>query len=220
MALRISVDLDGLRWADLFRFVDLARNGGIEPDDQVDVITYGSDPLSVSLSARIYPGADTFSALESGLGGSEVTGGNEGALAVAPPPPSAPPAGNSFGYEAPHERPGGPPPNFPSFDPHADRVASAGNGSAFAAYQNQPDRSAPAGNGTSFPPFEGQPDRLPSSSPNGQSFAGFETVFDRSNKEAGGPPAVDSPYMEEFARLQEGLMRPVRRGDDGRHDRG
>jgi hypothetical protein len=220
MALRISVDLDGLRWADLFRFVDLARNGGIEPDDQVDVITYGSDPLSVSLSARIYPGADTFSALEADLVG-DGAHRNEGTLAVTPPPVGGPPAPTSFGYEAPHERPSGPPPNFPSFDPHADRVAPAANGSAFAAYQNQPDRSVAASNGSAFPPFEGQPDRLASSSQNGQSFAGFETVFDRSNKDGGGAPAaVDSPYMEEFARLQEGLMRPVRRGDEARHDRG
>jgi hypothetical protein len=223
MALRISVDLDGLRWADLFRFVDLARNGGIEPDDQVDVITYGSDPLSVSLSARIYPGADAFAALDADLGGHDPVGRSDGPLSLAPPV-SPPP---SFGYETSHDRPTAPSSNgshYPAFDPHTERVApaAAANGSAFAAYQNQPERPGPVGsNGSQFPPFDSQPDRLPPAPPGGQGFPGFETVFDRGGKEPGANSGVDTPYLEEFARLQEGLIRPaVRRGDESRHDRG
>src|SRR5215471_12407218 len=120
MALRISVDLDGLRWADLYRFVDLARNGGIEPDDQVDVITYGSDPLSVSLSARIYPGADAFAGLDADVPASEPPGRHDGPLAVAPV--SGPLSAPTFGYETQHDRPAVPP-NFPTFEGHNDRVA-------------------------------------------------------------------------------------------------
>lgn len=224
MALRISVDLDGLRWADLFRFVDLARSGGIEADDQVDVITYGSDPLSVSLSARIYPGADAFAALDSDGRGREpsLTRG-DGPPALAAVPPSAPPPG-AFGYENSHDRPTAPPANGSSYPAFDDRQAppNGANGSAFAAYQNQPERvPSGGGNGAQFPPFDNQGERLPAAAPNGQGFAGFETVFDRSGKEQGGTNGVDTPYMEEFARLQEGLIRPVvRRGDENRLDRG
>ncbi|MBL7489553.1 hypothetical protein I6A60_39675 [Frankia sp. AgB1.9] len=216
MALRISVDLDGLRWADLFRFVDLARNGGIGPDDQVDVITYGSDPMSVSLSARIFPQTDGFLAVEPD-GGSD-------ALRSSPLSISAAPATNGsapFGYEsapdrsapsngshypafdnAPPERPSSPPPSYPAYDAPADRGAPQQGGNHYPSFDN------------------GQPDRLPGGG-GGSPYAGFEPAFDRGapGKELPGGNPADSPYIEEFARLQEGLMRQVRRNDEVRPER-
>ncbi|WP_239307889.1 MULTISPECIES: hypothetical protein [unclassified Frankia] len=225
MALRISVDLDGLRWADLFRFVDLARNGGIGPEDQVDVITYGSDPLSVSLSARIYP-SDSFGPGDQELGNEAA--GRSSAPAGTPPVATASPNGSSFGYdvtpgergaaangahypafEAPGERPGPSTPSLPSF----------------GGYDGQGDRGGPpAASGTHYPAFDGQGgDRIGPGGAGGQ-FAGFEPVFDRQGgvKEpgAGGQGQVESPYIEEFARLQEGLMRQARRPEEVRPERG
>ncbi|WP_250285734.1 hypothetical protein [Frankia sp. CiP1_Cm_nod2] len=238
MALRISVDLDGLRWADLFRFVDLARNGGIGADDQVDVITYGNDPLSVSLSARIYPPADAFGSGEPEPGGEPAGRTSVPAIGAAPPSSN----GSSFGYdppadergpngngahypsfEAPSERPApGPPPNLPSFS---------------GGYDGQGERGAPpTAVATHYPSFDGQPERLGPGGVGGQ-FAGFEPVFDRQGGALQGgalqggikepvpggpglPGPVDSPYVEEFARLQEGLMRQVRRPDEVRPERG
>ena len=222
MALRISVDLDGLRWADLFRFVDLARNGGIGPDDQVDVITYGSDPMSVSLSARIYPASDAFLSMENELGSGDAAGRVGSPLAVNPPNPAS--NGSSFGYDASPER--GASANgahYPSFENTPERpAANPGNGlpSYGPAYDQQIDRNAPgAAGGAHYPAFDGQPERMPGAP--GQ-FAGFETVYDRTaapkEQPNQGAPA-DSPYIEEFARLQEGLMRQVRRSDEVRPDR-
>jgi hypothetical protein len=214
MALRISVDLDGLRWADLFRFVDLARNGGIGPDDTVDVITYGSDPMSVSLSARISAQNDNFLSVEPDSGVE--------ALRSAPLSISAGPSSNGsspFGYDSATDR--GASANglhYPSFDPSADRSGGAGgNGMTnyASAYEAPADRAA--GPGGHYPPFDGnQSDRL-----GGGQYAGFEPMFDRGQpaKDHGGAPGGDSPYIEEFARLQEGLMRQVRRNDEVRPER-
>jgi hypothetical protein len=157
MALRISVDLDGLRWADLFRFVDLARSGGVGPDDQVDVISYGSDSLATSLSARIYPSAEGLLAAAGAFDSS----------ASNPPPSQVEPPTRDSGLPSP-------------------------------------------------PPL----------SSNGQHFAPFEPTFERSSASKsrgeglGQPPHVESPYVDEFTRLQEGLMRPVRRVEDAGSDRG
>jgi len=222
MALRISVDLDGLRWADLFRFVDLARNGGISADDQVDVITYGSDPLSVSLSARIYPPAEGFlSSLEHELpAGEQASRGN--VPAVAPPPPASP-AGGSFGYDAPPERASQNGAHYPAFEP-GDRPG-AQNLPSFNGYdagEQRPPAPSPNG-GSHYPAFDPQTERINPGNGGGQ-FAGFEPVFDRNGnakEPAPGPAAgADSPYLEEFARLQEGLMRQVRRPDEVRPERG
>jgi hypothetical protein len=220
MALRISVDLDGLRWADLFRFVDLARNGGISADDQVDVITYGSDPLSVSLSARIYPASEAFlSSLDHDLAGSEpASRGN--VPAVAPPPPAVNGAG--FGYDQVPERPGANGAHYPAFE-GGDRPGG-GNLPAFNGYEPGEQRPpAPAPNGGHYPSFDPQTERLSPGNGGGQ-FAGFEPVFDRNGNakdpSAGAQGQVDSPYLEEFARLQEGLMRQVRRPDEARPERG
>jgi hypothetical protein len=222
MALRISVDLDGLRWADLFRFVDLARNGGIGPDDQVDVITYGSDPMSVSLSARIYPASDAFLSMDTELGSGEGVGRVGSPLAVNPP--SSTSNGSSFGYDPASDR--GTASNgahYPSFESTPERPA-ANAGSQLPGYgpgyDHQTDRnSQPAANGAHYPAFDAQPDRMAAAP--GQ-FGGFETVYDRT-AQAKEPQnqgaATDSPYIEEFARLQEGLMRQVRRGDEVRPDR-
>lgn len=221
MALRISVDLDGLRWADLFRFVDLARNGGIGPDDQVDVISYGSDPMSVSLSARIYPASDGFLSTEQPeLGSRDGMGGAPLSLGSG--------SGPTFGYDSAGER--GPSQNgthYPAFDNGADRTAQSSSPPAYGpGYEGQGDRGAPPpppppppANGSHYPAFDGQQDRMQNQ---GGQFAGFEPVFDRS---AGGKEQPipggggDSPYVEEFARLQEGLMRQVRRDGEGRPDR-
>jgi hypothetical protein len=223
MALRISVDLDGLRWADLFRFVDLARNGGISADDQVDVITYGSDPMSVSLSARIYPATDSFLSMDTDTGSSDSLGRAGAPLAVAPPSPN----GSPFGYDSAVDR--GPSANgshYPAFENPPERPATPGGSglpSYAQPYDHSPERPVPpSANGAHYPSFDGQADRLPTAAP-GQ-FAGFETVYDRNQgaKEPAGPaggPGVESPYVEEFARLQEGLMRQVRRSDEGRPDR-
>jgi hypothetical protein len=223
MALRISVDLDGLRWADLFRFVDLARNGGISADDQVDVITYGSDPLSVSLSARIYPPSEGFlSSLDHELPSAEpVSRGN--VPAVAPPP--AAPGGPTFGYDGPSERapaPGGGT-HYPAFE-SSDRPAGTPNLPGFNGYEpGEPRPPAPSPNGGHYPAFDPQTERINPGNGGGQ-FAGFEPVFDRNGNakdpSAGAQGPVDSPYLEEFARLQEGLMRQVRRPDEVRPDRG
>lgn len=223
MALRISVDLDGLRWADLFRFVDLARNGGIGPDDQVDVITYGSDPMSVSLSARIYPASDAFLSMENELSSGESVGRVGAALAVNPPSPPA--NGSSFGYDpAPERGVAANGSHYPSFENTPERPP-ANQGNALPAYgpgyDQQLDRSPPGvSNGSHYPAFDGQSERMPAAAP-GQ-FAGFETVYDRT-AQAKEPPNQgapgDSPYIEEFARLQEGLMRQVRRSDEVRPDR-
>jgi hypothetical protein len=222
MALRISVDLDGLRWADLFRFVDLARNGGIGAEDQVDVITYGSDPLSVSLSARIYPPADAFAPGETDGSEASGRGGSSGAPAngsqssngssFAYDPPAADRAGSAAGthypaFEAPGERTGQAAPGLPSF----------GGG-----YDAPPERNAaPQPNSAHYPAFDTGGDRMAAG---GGQFAGFEPVFDRQGgpKESGAPAPgqIDSPYIEEFARLQEGLMRQVRRPDEVRPERG
>ncbi len=224
MALRISVDLDGLRWADLFRFVDLARSGGIGADDQVDVITYGSDPMSVSLSARIYPASDSFLAMDADAGSGDSLARVGAPLAVNPPSPSS--NGSPFGYDAPVER--GASANgshYPAFENSSERPPAASGGGVPAyppSYDHNPDRQSPqAANGGHYPSFDGQPERLPAAPP-GQ-FAGFETVYDRNQTakepvgQAGG--GVESPYVEEFARLQEGLMRQVRRSDEVRPDR-
>jgi hypothetical protein len=219
MALRISVDLDGLRWADLFRFVDLARNGGISAEDQVDVITYGSDPMSVSLSARIYPATESFLSSEQ----PEASGdGLRGApLSIAPG--SAAPNGSGFAYDGGSAERNGAQngTHYPAFDNGQDRAGAGGGGSLppyGPGYDAPTDRGGPAPGGH-YPAFDGQPDRM---SPNGGGqFAGFEP-FDRSGpgKEPGGAPGqVESPYIEEFARLQEGLMRQVRRTDEVRPDR-
>jgi hypothetical protein len=219
MALRISVDLDGLRWADLYRFVDLARNGGIGPDDQVDVITYGSDPMSVSLSARIYPASDSFL--------SDVPEVGSGDSLRSPPlsisPSSAGSNGSTFGYDSQSDRSGSANgSHYPAFDGQPDRSSPAAGGnlpSYGSGYDSAADRTAPApANGSHYPAFDGQPDRLPAA---GGQFAGFEPVFDRSaqpKEPSGTPGPAESPYIEEFARLQEGLMRQVRR-DDARPDR-
>lgn len=125
MALRISVDLDGLRWADLFRFVELARNGGVSPADPVDVRTFGTDGTPVSLAARIFTDPN---------------------VAPAPAlPPGGPPA-----------PPGGP-------------------------------------NGAQYAPFDRGATRLPAGLP---------------------VPQVDSAFVDEFPRLEDGLVRPGRRGED------
>ncbi|EFC79991.1 hypothetical protein [Parafrankia sp. EUN1f] len=227
MALRISVDLEGLRWADLFRFVDLARSGGIGPDDQVDVITYGSDPMSVSLSARIYPASDGF------LSSEQPELGPGDGLRGAAPLSIAPGSGSSggFGYDGSADRSASSNGNhYPSFDNGADRSASAaGNLPAYGppGYDSQLERGTPPppppppppSGGSHYPAFDAPTDRLAGQS-NGQ-FAGFEPVFDRSQgaKEPGGAGGVESPYIEEFARLQEGLMRQVRRDGEVRPDR-
>ncbi len=217
MALRISVDLDGLRWADLFRFVDLARNGGISAEDQVDVITYGSDPMSVSLSARIYPASES-------LLSTEPPDGSGGAPLSLAPGVSANGAG--YGYDAgtaerPQSANGA---HYPAFDNSQDRAPAGGVPSMppygpGPGYDNPGERGVPQAAGGHYPPFDGQPDRMP---PNGGGqFAGFEP-FDRPapGKEPGGAAGgVESPYIEEFARLQEGLMRQVRRTDEVRPDR-
>ncbi|MDT3440028.1 MULTISPECIES: hypothetical protein [unclassified Pseudofrankia] len=221
MALRISVDLDGLRWADLFRFVDLARNGGIGPDDQVDVITYGSDPMSVSLSARIFPQTDGF------LSPEQDAGAGADALRSAPLSISPAPSSNGsspFGYDGGTERApsqgGGA--HYPSFDGAPERPSTPPPTGMpnYPAYEAPADRGAPSGQGGGhYPSFDGgQPDRLPGGGP----YAGFEPAFDRGQpgKEMpGAPNPADSPYIEEFARLQEGLMRQVRRGDEVRPER-
>ncbi|MBL7498213.1 hypothetical protein I6A84_18085 [Frankia sp. CNm7] len=213
MALRISVDLDGLRWADLFRFVDLARNGGIGPDDQVDVITYGSDPMSVSLSARIFPQSDGF------LSGEQESGAE--ALRSAPLSINPAPSSNGsspYGYDAAADRaqsPNGA--HYPSFDGAPERPSTPP--SNYPAYEAPSDRGAPGGQGGShYPSFDnGQPERMAG----GGQYAGFEPVFDRGapGKELPGSNPADSPYIEEFARLQEGLMRQVRRNDEVRPER-
>ncbi len=219
MALRISVDLDGLRWADLFRFVDLARNGGISAEDQVDVITYGSDPMSVSLSARIYPATESFLSTEP----SDASGdGLRGApLSIAPG--AAAPNGSGFAYDggSAERNAAQNGTHYPAFDNGQERAGAPGAGSLppyRPGYDAPTDRGGPAPGGH-YPTFDGQPDRMP---PNGGGqFAGFEP-FDRSGpgKEPGGAPGqVESPYIEEFARLQEGLMRQVRRTDEVRPDR-
>jgi hypothetical protein len=219
MALRISVDLDGLRWADLFRFVDLARNGGISAEDQVDVITYGSDPMSVSLSARIYPASDGLLTTEQpDTSGDSLRGAP---LSIAPGVANA--NGAAYGYDA-GSADRAPSPNgthYPAFDNVQDRAAASAPPSMppyGPGYDAPGDRGVPPAGGH-YPAFDGQPDRMP---PNGGGqFAGFEP-FDRSapGKEPGGAPGqVESPYIEEFARLQEGLMRQVRRTDEVRPDR-
>jgi len=217
MALRISVDLDGLRWADLFRFVDLARNGGIGPDDQVDVITYGSDPMSVSLSARIFPQTEGFLAVEPEAAAAD---GRSAPLSISPAPSSNGSA--PFGYDNGVERSVQPPsPHYPSFDGAPERPSSPPPTGMpnYPAYEAPPERGAPSGQGGHYPSFDnGQQDRLPGGGP----YAGFEPAFDRGQpgKEMPGPPnPADSPYIEEFARLQEGLMRQVRRGDEVRPER-
>ena len=216
MALRISVDLDGLRWADLFRFVDLARNGGISADETVDVITYGSDPMSVSLSARIFPQSDTFLTPEQEAAAEAL---RSAPLSISPAPSSgqaspygydntpdraAPPSTSPYPpFEGVQERPAGPAPtvmpSYPGYDAPADRPAPGGPGGHYPAFDN------------------GQPDRLGAA---GQ-YAGFEPMFDRGQpgKELQGGPGGESPYVEEFARLQEGLMRQVRRNDEVRPER-
>jgi hypothetical protein len=223
MALRISVDLDGLRWADLFRFVDLARNGGIGADDQVDVITYGSDPMSVSLSARIYPASDSLLALDSDHGSGDSLGRVGAPLAVNPPSPSS--NGSPFGYDTPVDRSASANgSHYPAFENPPERAPAASGSSVPAyppSYDHNPERpGTQASNGAHYPSFDGQPERLPAAS--GQ-FAGFETVYDRNQaaKEPAGQSGggVESPYVEEFARLQEGLMRQVRRTDEVRPDR-
>jgi hypothetical protein len=216
MALRISVDLDGLRWADLFRFVDLARNGGIGPDDQVDVITYGSDPMSVSLSARIFPQTDTFLAVEPD-GAADTL--RSAPLSISPAP--SPSNGSApFGYDAPADRP--PSSNgshYPAFDNAPERPSSPPpSGLSYPAYDAPADRGAPPPGGSHYAQFDNsQPDRLGGGGP----YAGFEPAFDRGvpGKELPAGSPVDSPYIEEFARLQEGLMRQVRRNDEVRPER-
>ncbi|MCM3924493.1 hypothetical protein ND748_22860 [Frankia sp. AiPs1] len=219
MALRISVDLDGLRWADLFRFVDLARNGGISADDQVDVITYGSDPMSVSLSARIYPATESFLSSEQ----PEASGDGLRGAPLSISPGSAAPNGSGFAYDggSAERNAAQNGTHYPAFDNGQDRAGAPGGGSLppyGPGYDAPTDRGGPAPGGH-YPAFDGQPDRM---SPNGGGqFAGFEP-FDRSGpgKEPGGAPGqVESPYIEEFARLQEGLMRQVRRTDEVRPDR-
>lgn len=223
MALRISVDLEGLRWADLFRFVDLARNGGIGPEDQVDVITYGSDPMSVSLSARIYPASDGFLSTEQpeigsgeGMRGSTPLSIGSGSTGT----------GAGFGYDGTPERAASSNgSHYPAFDNGSERPPSAaGNLPSYGpgGYDGQQERGTPPPppppNGSHYPAFDGQNERMPGQ--NGQ-FAGFEPVFDRSQggKDTGGAAGVESPYIEEFARLQEGLMRQVRRDGEVRPDR-
>ncbi|MBX6391643.1 MAG: hypothetical protein IRZ08_22095 [Frankia sp.] len=220
MALRISVDLDGLRWADLFRFVDLARNGGIGPDDTVDVITYGSDPMSVSLSARIFPST------ESGFLSVEPEQAPADNHRPAPLSISAGPSANGaspFGYDNSQDRSASQNgSHYPSFDGGAPERPSAPppSGLPYGGYdQSAADRGAPGAPG-GYPQFDGQQDRL-GGAPGGQ-YAGFEPAFDRSGQPkdmAGGQNGVDSPYIEEFARLQEGLMRQVRRNDEVRPER-
>ncbi|WP_131745893.1 hypothetical protein [Frankia sp. Cppng1_Ct_nod] len=226
MALRISVDLDGLRWVDLFRFVDLARNGGIGPDDQVDVITYGSDPLSVSLSARIYPPADAFGPADAEIINEPTS--RPAIPAVAPPQGPPAPNGSPFGYDAPpgERGPAGNGAHYPTFEAPGERQGQGTpNLPSFSGgYDGQGDRNAPPlPGGTHYPPFDGQGERLGPGGPAGQ-FAGFEPVFDRQGgtKEPGpgGQSQVESPYIEEFARLQEGLMRQARRPDEVRPERG
>ncbi|CAO5163797.1 conserved hypothetical protein [Frankia sp. AiPs1] len=218
MALRISVDLDGLRWADLFRFVDLARNGGIGAEDQVDVITYGSDPMSVSLSARIYPATEGFLSTEQAdTSGDSMHGAP---LSIAPGANGS----SGYGYEANGtERPASPNgAHYPAFDNSQDRSAAPAAPAMppyGPGYDAAGDRGAPPA-GTHYPAFDGQPDRMPPANGAGQ-FAGFES-FDRQapgEKPGGAPGQVESPYIEEFARLQEGLMRQVRRTDEVRPDR-
>ncbi|AEH08793.1 MULTISPECIES: hypothetical protein [Protofrankia] len=234
MALRISVDLDDLRWADLFRFVDLARNCGIGADDPVDVITYGNDPLSVSLSARIYPPADAFGPGEPELGGEPAGRSNVPAIGAAQPSSN----GSSFGYDPPADErgPGGNGAHYPSFETPSERPGPGGppNLPSFSGgYDGQGERGGapPTAVATHYPSFDGQGERLGPGGAGGQ-FAGFEPVFDRQAgaiqggiKEPvpggpGVPGQVDSPYVEEFARLQEGLMRQVRRPDEVRPERG
>ncbi|OHV38068.1 MULTISPECIES: hypothetical protein [Pseudofrankia] len=218
MALRISVDLDGLRWADLFRFVDLARNGGIGPDDQVDVITYGSDPMSVSLSARIFPQTDGFLSNEPEAGADAL---RSAPLSISPAPSSN--GSSPFGYDGGNDRPAAPAgAHYPSFDGPPERPPTPPpNGMPnYPAYEAPPERGGPSGQGGGhYPSFDGgQPDR-----PSGGPYAGFEPAFDRGQPGKdlpGAPNQGDSPYIEEFARLQEGLMRQVRRGDEVRPERG
>ncbi|SNQ50712.1 conserved hypothetical protein [Frankia canadensis] len=220
MALRISVDLDGLRWADLFRFVDLARNGGISAEDQVDVITYGSDPMSVSLSARIYPASEGFLSTDQSEAAGEAM--RSAPLSIAPGATS--PNGSSFGYDSgAAERP--PSPNgshYPAFDSGQERPAAPVAPSMppyGPGYDAPGDRGLPPNGAGHYPAFDGQQDRMPPGA--GGQFAGFEP-FDRSatgKEPQGAPGGVESPYIEEFARLQEGLMRQVRRTDEVRPDR-
>ncbi|MCK9900078.1 hypothetical protein CC117_05180 [Parafrankia colletiae] len=226
MALRISVDLEGLRWADLFRFVDLARSGGIGPEDQVDVITYGSDPMSVSLSARIYPASDGFLASDQ-----QELGPGDGLRGPAPLSlaPGSPSSAGGFGYDTSGERPSSNGSHYPAFDNGSERPpAGAGNLPAYGppGYDSQPERGTPPpppppppAGGSHYPAFDAPNERLPGQG--GGQFAGFEPVFDRSQngKETGVAGGVESPYIEEFARLQEGLMRQVRRDGEVRPDR-
>jgi len=212
MALRISVDLDGLRWADLFRFVDLARNGGIGPDDQVDVITYGSDPMSVSLSARILAQSDGFGSAESDSASESL---RSAPLSISP----APSANGSaqFGYDSQPERAGSSNgAHYPAFDNAPERPTAPPPN--YPAYEAPADRGAPSQGASHYPSFDnGQPDRLNGGGP----YAGFEPAFDRGapGKELPSGNPADSPYIEEFARLQEGLMRQVRRNDEVRPER-
>ncbi|KDA43381.1 hypothetical protein [Frankia sp. BMG5.23] len=220
MALRISVDLDGLRWADLFRFVDLARSGGISAEDQVDVITYGSDPMSVSLSARIYPASEGFLSTEQ----PDTSGDSMRGAPLSISPGAGSPNGSGFAYDGPTDRAASANgAHYPAFDNAADRaVPQSSNGlpsSYGPGYDGPAERGAQAAGGGHYPAFDGQPDRMPPGA--GGQFASFEP-FDRSapGKEPGGAPGqVESPYIEEFARLQEGLMRQVRRTDEVRPDR-
>ncbi|MCM3885425.1 hypothetical protein [Frankia sp. R82] len=221
MALRISVDLDGLRWADLFRFVDLARNGGIGAEDQVDVITYGSDPMSVSLSARIYPATEGFLSTEQADPAGDGRHGSP--LSIAPGASSANGSGG-YGYDAgaAERAPSANGAHYPAFDNAQDRPAAPGTPPMppyGPGYDTPGDRGAPQSN-SHYPAFDGQSDRMPLANGAGQ-FAGFES-FDRSapgDKPGSAPGQVESPYIEEFARLQEGLMRQVRRTDEVRPER-
>jgi hypothetical protein len=180
--------------------------------------------MSVSLSARIYPTTDSFLSDVPEVGSGDSL--RSAPLSISPSSASA--NGSGFGYDSQGDR--GAAANgshYPAFDGQQDRSGQAGGGNLPAygpGYDAPSDRTAPvSSNGSHYPAFDGQQDRLPAA---GGQFAGFEPVFDRSaqggqgvGKEASGSPGqVDSPYIEEFARLQEGLMRQVRR-DDSRPDR-
>jgi hypothetical protein len=139
------------------------------------------------------------------------------------------PNGSSFGYDAPPGERGasGNGTHYPAFEAPGDRPGpGTPNLPSFAGgYEGQGERGGPsAPGGTHYPAFDGPGgERIGPGGAGGQ-FAGFEPVFDRqgSAKEpgAGGQGQVESPYIEEFARLQEGLMRQVRRSDEVRPERG
>jgi hypothetical protein len=180
------------------------------------VITYGSDPMSVSLSARIFPQSDAFLSPEQESAAEAL---RSAPLSISPAPSSS--NSSPYGYDGPADR-GAPASGspYPAFDAAQDRSGPPAPTAmpSYPGYESPSDRGAVAGPSGHYPSFEGgQPDRLGA----GGQYAGFEPMFDRGQpgKDLPGGPGGESAYVEEFARLQEGLMRQVRRGDEVRPER-